>query len=80
MTDVVQCWVKKKQEVDHYRFKVHNMKVITNMVFMKQHDAASHVDANMSEDYGASIFRVEPTPKTETAGSSKMLVPINQTT
>lgn len=47
---------------------------------MKQHDAVLYIDTNISEKYSASIFRVEPTLNTETAGSFEMLVPIYQTT
>jgi glutamate formiminotransferase len=80
MTAVVQFWVKKKQDVNHSRFDVGNVRSIKSTAFMKQQNAVLYVDTNILEKYGASIFRVEPTLKTETAGSSEMLVPVYQTT
>jgi len=47
---------------------------------MKQHNAVLYVGTNKSEEYGASIFRVEQTLNIETAGSFEMLVPVYQTT
>jgi len=50
------------------------------MAAMKQHNAVLYVGTNKSEEYGASIFRVEQTLNIETAGSFQMLVPVYQTT
>lgn len=43
---------------------------------MKQNNAVLYIGTNKSEEYVASIFRVEQTLNTETAGSFEMLVPI----
>ena len=47
---------------------------------MKYHNAVLYTGTNMSEECGASIFRVEQTLNIETAASVEMLVPIYQTT
>lgn len=47
---------------------------------MKQHNEVSYIGTNKSEEYGASIFRVELTLNIETAGFFEMLVPVYQTT
>jgi hypothetical protein len=50
------------------------------MAVMKEHNAVLYTSTIKSEEYGASIFRVEQTLNIETAGSFEMLVPIYQTT